>query len=202
MLYSNQITMKVFPNLLKISVILIAVIFSSSFCRTRSFPEFQLTDYGGQEISNAYFKNKKTIVIMGHLECPAMMYALKDYEAFSQQDESGIQILAILENTKDHIDQFYGDSSTFRGLFRAIFKIDSLNFPIITECETEKVKYKNGVLQVKNHCRKLSRKIRTRTTPTILLVDEEGKILLKEKGHLIYEEENGLKNWIYENFEI
>jgi hypothetical protein len=150
------------------------VVFSLGFASMKQFPEFNSKSYGGRQFSEKNLKGKKTIVVMGHIECLPLVLILKDLDSLCQRiDTSKVQVLAILENTNSHIDQFYGDTSNIWGKIRYQFGVDTLRFPIIAECHSEKVKTRKGQVKIGNHCRKLSRKVRTRSSPTVLLINEQ-----------------------------
>mgnify|MGYP003649687650 CR=1 FL=1 len=166
---------------------------------TKNFPSFNVKDYSGKELDNSKFIGNKTIVVMGHIECPPMALALKDLESYHRNfDTSGVQVMAFLENTEKHIDQFYEDSASVWGLFRRNFKIDTITYPMIAECKCEKKAKKNkeGYLEIGNHCRKLSWRIWTFSSPTFILVNSEGKILKKKKAYPFTGDEAYRINWL------
>ncbi len=46
----------------------------------------------------------------------------------------------------------------------------------VTECDGSKIKTKKSHIEIKSQCRKLSRKLRIKDSPTLVLVNEQGKI--------------------------
>lgn len=161
---------------------------SFSFSSNEEFPNFEGTTYKGKEFSNKDFLGKKTFVLMGHIECPPMLKLMVDLDSLQQViDTSKFQIIGILENTTDHLDQFFSnDTASIYVTLKNKFKIDTLRYPLIAECETEKTKTKNGILLIKNHCRKLAKKVHTKSSPTYFLVDENGVILKRHDGYIMY----------------
>jgi hypothetical protein len=164
----------------------------------KKFPKFDSKAYSGQELNNELFTGKKTIVIMGHIECPPMILALKDLETYQGDfDSSGVQILAFLENTEEHLDKFYQDTASIWGWFRNNFEIDTLTYPLIAECKCEKItQTKEGVPQISRHCRKLAWRVWTFSSPTFLLVNGNGKILKRKKGYPITGEKKYRRKWL------
>lgn len=78
--------------------------------KLRVFPPFKVATIANDTLNNAYFKNKKTIVILAHLGCAPAMVLLKDIQ--KRSDLFDYQHLIILENTKKQIEEFNADSAS------------------------------------------------------------------------------------------
>lgn len=173
------------------------ILLLSSCGLNKSFPRFNLKDSNNLEFSGEFFKGRKSVVIMGHLECPPMLQALKDFSYFSEHiDTSDLQLITILENTSDHVIEFYGDSINTLGYLRSQFEIDTLNFPLLAECKTENVEYKDSIQIRGSHCRKLAWRLWTFSSPTISLIDQEGNIVKRKKGYPLFGEPALRRTWI------
>lgn len=177
------------------------LLFGLSSCGLRrTFPDFELRDSEAQIYSKEQFKSPVTIVIMGHLECPPMLQALRDSDYFHEHlDTLHHPIMAILENTEEHIQHFYSDSSSIWSYWRKSFKIDSLQFPMLAECDKENIKYEtDGSMTIGHHCRHLAWKIWAFSSPTLFLIDPDGKILKKQKGYPLYGNAELRRQWIFD----
>lgn len=135
---------------------------------------------------------------MGHLECPPALKLMLDLDSMLQTiDTTEMQILVILENTQEHIENFYHDSTSIPGLLRIRMNIDTLRFPILTECPKEKsIAQKDGQIKIKNHCRKLARKVHTRSSPTLVLLNQQGQIMKVNKGYIMHASTEARLSWI------
>jgi hypothetical protein len=61
----------------------ISILFVISFCclsisgfKNRQFPRFEVQTIDGKLLSNSNFNGQKTLMVLGHLGCPAMMQLL------------------------------------------------------------------------------------------------------------------------------
>lgn len=159
---------------------LVAGLLLTSFC-PRRFPHFTAITFDGQAMDQTYFQKKKTLVILGHLGCPPFMEMLKDLQENPQDDS--IQKLIFLENSKEQFASF-NDSAGSMAAIRSYFKLSPIQFPVICECENQPLKRtKNGSVSLGPNCRKIARKLWTRSSPTYFLVDTSGKILVTRKGY-------------------
>ncbi len=153
--------------------------------RYKHFPKFEFQSYEGQNISNEYFKEKTTIVVFQHLGCPPAMWLMSDLEEYrTRMDTSKVQILVFTENTKSQIEEFYNDSTSIMHRVRSIFNTPIVHYPIIPLCKKEKTKInKDGSISIRSNCRHMSWKLRSFSSPTILVVNSDGKIVKKQKGY-------------------
>ena len=67
-------------NVFRIIAYLFLISFVSS-CKSIVFPEFNKLDVNGNQISTNNFKGQNTLVIVGHLGCPAFMQLLGDFQS-------------------------------------------------------------------------------------------------------------------------
>lgn len=153
-----------------------------SFSAKKKFPVFSYESIDGTKITNDYFVGKTTLVIMGHLGCPGLMYAINDIEGWDNNGQ--FQTLLILENTPSQVQQFNSDSKSDWNDIRTFFKTQPLKGVVISECETENISTdKDGNTIIGLQCRKLSKKIHTKSSPTFVLVDGDGTIKSKISGY-------------------
>ncbi|MFT5725181.1 MAG: hypothetical protein ACI9JN_002305 [Bacteroidia bacterium] len=171
---------------LKITLVICALLILGNQQFSRQFPSFELQTSTGDTLTNDFFLGKTTIVCMGHIECFPALILMNDLDSLSKSfDTSQYQILCILENTQEHIDLFYHDSiSTHWRSMRSMLNIDTLHYPLIPECQTQNLVVSGTDTLIGKHCRVLSKKVRTKDSPTILLVDEKGNIKFKDKGYI------------------
>lgn len=177
--------------------LLLLGLFISSCGLRKTFPKFDLQDHQGRQFDESVFNQKRTLVIMGHISCPPMLEALKGFSNnMDIIDSSGVQVIAILENTEGHIQQFYNDTASIWGMLKNIFKVDTIQFPLLPECDTENIKRKDSITTIGNHCRKLSWKVWTFSSPTLFIIDENRKILKRRKGYPLYASQEECRKWI------
>lgn len=174
-----------------------------SFDRLKTFPKFSIQSYEGKLYTQEDLKGKLTLINFYHLGCPPAMVLMNDLDSLQQIiDTSKVQIIGLLENTNDHINQFYNDTSSIWNLLKKTFKIKPVSYPLLAACDREKVKIdKEGTVVLGKHCWEFSRKIWTLSTPTILLIDKEGRIVKKHKGYRMYEKKGERVKWLQEFFE-
>lgn len=143
-------------------------------CKSRIFPEFNKLDINGNHISTNNFKGQNTLVIVGHLGCPAFMQLLDDFQSF--RIDSTFQVIVFLENTPQQLIEFNSDEINSWSSTRKHFKLSPIDGIIIPECSSENILVKNGQHIILSQCRKIARKLRTKSSPTSYLVKPDGKI--------------------------
>jgi hypothetical protein len=147
----------------------------------KKFPAFSYITIKGDTITDQALLNKSSIIVMGHITCPGMLFLLKDFQKAALDT---FQVILFLENTKEQALSFNSDdtSNIWAGQ-RSFFKISHINFPVVTFCGKEKIKKKrNGTVSIKIQCNKLKFKYRALNTPTIYAVNNEGKIIKRSVG--------------------
>src|SRR5690554_4381235 len=157
---------------------------SISFALPKHFPTIKSQTLDGKTINANYFANKKTVVIHMYLGCPGAMNAIKDIQAVQDSIPEDIQVLFILENTADQVREFNADQKTDWTMIREYFKLIPISQDVVAECDTPNIyKDENGNTVIGSQCNKLSKKLKIKSSPTFLYVDEDGKILKKESGY-------------------
>jgi hypothetical protein len=164
----------------------------------KKFPQLNHQTIDGKIITNEYFSKSKTIVIHFHLACPPAMTLLKDIENLSTDEFKNYQFLFLLENTEDQVEKFYSDEKNIWSTIRKQYKLSNTNFDVIAECNKDRVKNKDGKIIITSQCRKLSRKLRTKSSPTIFRVNRSGIIEKKQKGYFYKSNIDWLKVFINE----
>lgn len=166
----------------KFNCILLFIIFPflTSYTKTKTFPAINYKTIEGKTINNDFFKEKKTLVIMAHLGCPPAMMLFRDLETLTTDK---FQVLIILENTKEQINNFNALVKNDWSGIRNHFKLKPIMNNVIAECETSSIKKSGEDLIIGTQCRKLSRKIKTKSSPTLVFVNETGEISKVIKGY-------------------
>ncbi|MEM6263833.1 MAG: hypothetical protein AAGI38_15070 [Bacteroidota bacterium] len=150
----------------------------------RKFPDFQQTTLDGIGINQEKLKGKDSFVAIGFLGCGAHMFLLKDLETFADSlDTTHQQIVVFLENTPDQVEAFFQEEKNMWSDFRKQYKIKSAPYLIVPDCEEETLETKDGITYVGRQCRKLSKKLRTKSSPTFYHVNAEGRIVQSSKGY-------------------
>lgn len=169
-------------NLLNYTFIFLLIILFSS-AKPRKFPEFSNIDFNGNKVSNINFAGKTTIVVMGHLGCPAFMQLLSDFQ--TNAIDTSFQLIVFLENTHFQLIEFNSEQESLWAITRKHFKLNPLEGIFIPECINDKTVNKNGQYIIQSQCRKLSRRLRTKTSPTSYLVKPDGLIHAKFEGYFM-----------------
>ena len=164
-----------------------------AFAQKRSFPNFSIEDANGVEWTQENLKGKTSIVILFHLGCPGAMSLLNDLDSM-KSIYPDLQVIALAENTRDQIDQFYSDEENDWSPIRKYYKTKVLTYPLLPECSEEYKK--DGEVVITTQCRKVSRKLWTKSSPTILLVDSKGQIQKKKKGYIAFSPIENRMEWI------
>jgi thioredoxin-related protein len=182
-----------------LTVLLCFILLSASTFKRKDFPLISYTTNQGETFSNENFKDKKTIVVLFHIGCPAAMMLLKDLE--SVPADKNLQIVGILENTPEQIRQFNDTAKTTWSSIRKHFKIMPVKIPLIAECDTENIEItKSGNTLIKSQCSILSKKLKAKASPAIFYVDEAGKIIKKKIGYLGTDDLAQRLNYLYDVF--
>lgn len=148
----------------------------------KKFPKFSYVTIQGDTVTNSHFIGRTSMVIMGHISCPAMFMLLRDIEK-SKLDT--VQFLLLLENTKEQIISFNTstDSANIWAVQRKIFNLQPIRIPTVVFCKKEKIKInKKGTVRLQNQCNNLKMRYRAINSPTLYAVDNTGKIIQKSTG--------------------
>lgn len=176
---------------------LIIILLLCSFIVKRNFPDFTYVSYKGRTYTEKDLRGKKTIVALFHLGCPPAMVLMNDLDSLQQSmDTSRFQILGVLENTEEHIHLFYSDSISIWPKLRKAFKTNLVQYPLLAECKNEMNIKKDSIITIGDHCRGLSKKLHTKDSPTLYLVNEKGKIIKTSKGYIAYSSSASRKLWL------
>jgi len=167
--------------ILTLKIFSILILYTS--CKTIKFPEFNSADFNGNQISNLNFTKQNTLVILGHLGCPAFMQLLADFQ--SNRIDSSYQVIVFLENTRQQLIEFNSEEVNIWSSTRKHFQLNQIAGIIIPECTSDNIVEKNGQHIILSQCRKISRKLRTKTSPTSYLVKSDGLIHAKFEGYFM-----------------
>lgn len=151
----------------------------------RKFPKVDSPTISGEAISAAYFERQPTMVILMHLGCPPAMVLLKDLQSLDREELNGYQVLVMLENTAGQVAAFNSPLPNDWSDMRRSFHLDSIQTDLIAECEEARIEMVDGNMVVRQQCRKTSRKLLTRSSPSIYLVDTDRRIIHSSKGYLM-----------------
>jgi len=157
----------------KISWIFLLAFLLTAFTKPKVFPIINYKTINGTSVTNEFFNEQKSIVILAHLGCPAAMLLSKDLEFMEAKN---IQMLMILENTLQQINDFNSPEKNDWSGLRNYYEMKPLTGNIIAECNTSNIRKKDGNVIIGTQCRKLSKKINTKDSPTLIYVDEKGSI--------------------------
>ena len=165
-------------------IISIFVLITSFIQKPRKFPEINYVTNKGTSFSNEDFQGKNTIVLLFHLGCPYALNMLKDIETAKLGKNDSIQIIGIVENTPEQIKQFNSSQNNLWSDTRKSFNLEPIEIPLIGECASKNLSNKNVNMHVGSHCEDLSKKIKTRYSPTVVFVDHNGNIAKVKKGYI------------------
>jgi hypothetical protein len=170
-----------------ISIFCIFALFNQTSCIVnRSFPEFNFINLQHETIDNGAFKDRTTLVVLFHLGCYPAMVLLKDLEYFKKANPD-INIMCMTENTPTQLDQFYGDTNSYCYGLAQQFSLDTTSLNIIAVCDgNDKILTSQGDTVIQRQCQTMSNMLRTKSSPTLVLVEDNGKILKFERGYWIH----------------
>jgi hypothetical protein len=162
-------------------ILFFTLILFFGFKPPHQFPQFELNTVEGKKLNNDCFKNKKSIVILAHLGCPPAMVLLRDIQ--KRRDLFNYQLIFILENTKEQVLKFNSDIVSIWSKTRKQFEMMPITENVIAECSTEKISYRKGNIIIDSQCRKMSKKLKTKSSPSIYFVNEMGEIYRSVFGY-------------------
>jgi hypothetical protein len=64
---------------------------------------------------------------------------------------------------------------------RKYFRLIPLDGSVVAECSNEYIRYKGNAKVIDSQCRKLSKKLRTKSSPSVYIVDLHGMIVKAQK---------------------
>ena len=159
-------------------------VLSFHILKLKPFPELNHQNSQGELITNDYFKNQDlTLVVYGYLGCSPMMNLMKDLQTLSEQNVAMPKVLIVFQNTESEFEQFNGLDENRWSKLRVHYNLEPIIFDVITECERSKSEYKDGDFIVVPSCRKLGKKLKTKSSPTLVFVNKNGLIIKMEKGY-------------------
>jgi peroxiredoxin len=168
----------------KLTSFLLTVIATANLFGQKKFPKFSYVSLNNKTIENTIFKGKKTIVVLFHIGCPPAFTLLTDLETLKKKlDSNNIQVIGIVQNTRDQLTKFNSTEQNDWSDLRKEMKMNVINIELLPECEIEKSDIKKG--DVFEECRKLSKKLKTEASPTLVIVNENGRMLFEHKGYFI-----------------
>lgn len=182
--------MKIIISILVSAFILIST--NLDLSKPKKFPKLEHYTVKGEMITNDYFKeNEKTLVVHGFIGCEGMMYVLKDLQVLEKEGENFPNVLLIFENSINQFNNFNDTIVTPLSKLREYYDLEPITYDVIAECGETTMKSKNGDIEIGSECRKLGRKLQTRSSPTTFLVNSTGEIIKKEKSY------HTKKDWLF-----
>jgi hypothetical protein len=147
----------------------------------KKFPKFTYTTVQGSQISNKDLIGKTSLVIVGHISCPGVLFLLKDLQN-SAIDTT--QVILLLDNTAEQMAAFNSeDTSNIWAYQRFIFKLKPVIIPTVTSCSKERITVtSNGAVVIKSQCNKMKFKYRAFNVPKLYAVNHSGRIINKQTG--------------------
>ena len=94
-------------------------------------------------------------------------------------------MIFIIENTNSQIIEFNSNEVNNWSNTRKVFGLKPLDGIVIGECSNDNLKYDGKNLIVSSQCRRISKKLHTKSSPSIYSVNDQGLITKKTKGYLI-----------------
>jgi thioredoxin-related protein len=169
-----------------IALLAFILIFSSAFSQ-KKFPKFSNTTLSNKPIDNSYFINKKTVVVLFHLGCPPASVLVEDLKTLSNTlDSNQYQVLFILQNTKDQVVQYNTEEKNDWSDLRKALKMSLIKYEMIAECEIGKSNLQGEDGYAMEECRKITKKLKTESSPSMVIVDENGKYNNLIRGYYSY----------------
>jgi thioredoxin-related protein len=153
----------------------------------KKFPKFSNTTLSNKAIDNAYFLNKKTVVVLFHLGCPPASTLVEDLETLSKTlDSNHYQVLFILQNTKEQVVQYNTDVKNDWSDLRKALKMHLIKYEMIAECEIGKSNLQGEDGYAMEECRKITKKLKTESSPSMVIVNENGKYDNLFRGYYLF----------------
>ena len=164
-----------------LSLILLINTSTSVSTKPKLFPNFDYVSSDSKRITNEVFKTKNSIVILGHIGCPAFMQFIKDTQETNITEQ--YQLIYLLENTNEQITQFNSNEDNPWSMTRKYFSLKPIEQIVVGECTNENVKTNGDDIVIENQCRKISKKLKTKYSPSIYFVNTNGEITKSFKGY-------------------
>ncbi len=169
----------------------------SSMKSEKKFPKFNLPTYNGGMMTEKVFEGKTSLVVLYSLGCPPAMVLMKDLDSLNKTlDTSKYQIIGVLENTQQQLYDFFTDTASVFGGLNKYWKIDEVSYPLVVVCKKDRTKYSEDKVQIRSNCRKISIKVWSWSTPTLMVVNSAGRITKRTTGHLVSNSTEKRLKWI------
>lgn len=157
----------------------------------KKVPQFSGKDTRDSLIDTHFFEGKVTLVTFLYLGCPPCMMEMPVMDSIQHFfKEEKFQILGIAANTSEQIRQFNDPENLRYGKIKDKFKIDSIPFLVMPECDREKPLKKREVYEAE--CKPISSLFNIDGYPTLFLIDKKGIIRQVYDG---YPAENEKEYW-------
>lgn len=161
-----------------ITAVCLFLLLSSFDTKPKKFPTVNYVTSTGEKFTNDNFKNKNTIVVLFHLGCPPAMSVLQDIERANLDESNNVEIVGVVANTPQQIRDFNSTTDNPWSDLREQFNLQPVQIPLIGECDSNNVRLDdNGDVIIGKQCTKLGKKIKTRYSPTLVYVNEDGNIM-------------------------
>ena len=178
--YHGNVSNKLMINIL-LNLILLINTSTTSSIKPRLFPSFDYVSSNSIRITNEVFKTKNSIVVLGHIGCPAFMQFIKDTQETNVMEQ--YQLIYLLENTNDQISQFNSNEENPWSTTRKYFELMPLKDIVVGECSSENIKTDDKDIVIEKQCRKISKKLKTKYSPSFYFVNTKGEIIKSFKGY-------------------
>ena len=169
--------------------LLLLILGTGAFPLKRKFPEFSYQDQFGKQITEQDLLGKKTLLVHFHLGCPASAGAIADFNfLYEELDHEEYQLIGILENSPKQLQDFFStDTTIWSGLKAMIAPQEPPKFSLLAECDSGRyIRDEQGeITGIDVACRKISRKLGSKSCPLIYWIDEEGRIRQRENGYYV-----------------
>jgi thiol-disulfide isomerase/thioredoxin len=159
------------------------------FLLNKHVPHFTGYKLDGSSVDETFFKDKVILLNFMFIGCRGCMQELPDLAKLEQSGFKDFMIVTIMGNGIEDIKSYQGTGDTSKVFYqiRKMWKSESINHPIIAECE--EVKQYGPANGIRTCTDNISKVFQIRAYPTNILIDKKG-VIIKLYNNLSDEEQN------------
>lgn len=129
----------------------------------------------GIVVDSTFYDGKVTLLNFMYIACkPCMVEIPTLNKIYTDIKSDQFQMLSIAAHTPEQITAFLSDSNSIYSAARKRYKIDTIRFKVVAECQTQDKTRKEEEIELM--CNTISRQFHVQGYPTTFLIDQNGYV--------------------------
>lgn len=129
----------------------------------------------GIAVDSTFYNGKVTLLNFMYIACKPCMVEIPTLNKIHREIKSDkFQMVSIAAHTHEQVTAFLSDSNSVFSAVRKRFKIDTISFKLIAECESQNEETKQEEIELM--CNTISKSFYVQGYPTTFLIDQQGYV--------------------------